>query len=228
MFGLPLAFAAPAVLAALVGLVGALFPAARHAAAAPRKRSSRRCGSSSGSIRTRRRRRARPGRSWRCASPIGALIILAMAEPLWNSLAALSGSGPLLVLIDDGLAAAPAWDKRIDFARERAEAAARGGRIVAIHTLSQGGQEIAPLDRAGIEGQLRSLAPAPYAPDRAAALPAIERFLAREPKTDILWIADGVELGGASAFSARLAVARPLGRSRDRRPGRARARRRRQ
>ena len=41
----------------------------------------------------------------------------------------------------------------------------------------------------------------PYAPDREAALPAIERFLAREPKTDILWIADGVELGGASAFS---------------------------
>ena len=136
---------------------------------------------------------------------IGALIILAMAEPLWNSFAALSGSGPLLVLIDDGFAAAPAWDKRIDFARERAAAAARSGRIVAVQALSQGGKDIAPLDRSGVEGRLRSLMPVPYAPDRAAALPAIERFLAREPKTDILWIADGVELGGASAFSARLA-----------------------
>ena len=136
---------------------------------------------------------------------IGALIILAMAEPLWNSLAALTGSGPLLILIDDGWAAAPTWDKRIDFARERAEEAARAGRIVAIKPLSQGGQEIAPLDRAGVEGQLRALAPAPYAPDRAAAVPAIERFLAREPKTDVLWIADGIELGGASALSARLA-----------------------
>jgi len=36
-------------------------------------------------------------------------------------------------------------------------------------------------------------------------LPAVERFLAREPNTDILWIADGVEVGGARAFSARLA-----------------------
>ena len=90
---------------------------------------------------------------------------------------------------------------------------------MAIHALSEGGQEIAPLDRAGIEGQLRSLAPAPYAPDRAAALPAIERFLAREPKTDILWIADGVELGGASAFSAELASIAGVDRGGDRQPG---------
>ena len=136
---------------------------------------------------------------------IGALIILAMAEPLWNSLAALSGSGPLLVLIDDGFAAAPQWNKRIDFARERAASAERAGRIVALGAFSQGGKDIAPLDRSGLDGRLRSLMPLPYAPDRAAALPAIERFLAREPKTDVLWIADGVERGGASAFSTRLA-----------------------
>ena len=101
MFGLPLAFAAPAVLAALVGLVGALFPPARHAAA-PRRACFRRCGCCSGSIRTRRRPRARPGRSWLLRLAIGALIILAMAGPLWNSFAALAGAGPLLVLLDDG------------------------------------------------------------------------------------------------------------------------------
>src|SRR5271155_4747397 len=204
MFGLPLAFAAPAVLAALIGLVGLYFllrltPPAPHRAIFPPLRLLI-------GLDPNERTPARtpwPIQALRLA--IGALIILAMAEPLWNSFAALSGSGPLLVLIDDGFAAAPAWDKRIDFARERAAAAARGGRIVAIHTLSQGGQDIAPLDRAGIEGRLRSLSPVPYAPDRAAALPAIERFLAGEPKTDILWIADGIELGGAPAFSARLA-----------------------
>ena len=183
----------------------ALFPVARYAAELRIERYFRRCGFSSGSIRTRRRQRARLGRSWRSGSRSGALIILAMAEPLWNSFASLTGSGPLLVLIDDGFAAAPTWDKRIDFARERAAAAARSGRIVAVQPVSQGGQDIAPLDRSGLEGRLRSLAPVPYAPDRAGALPAIERFLSREPKTDILWIADGVDLGGASAFSARLA-----------------------
>ena len=204
MFGLPLAFAAPAVLAALVGLVGLYFllrvtpPSPRRAIFPPL-----RLLIGLDPTETTPARTPWPILALRLA--IGALIILAMAEPLWNSFAALSGSGPLLVVIDDGFAAAPAWDKRMDFARERAEAAARGGRIVAIQTMSQGGQDVAPLDRAGIEGRLRSLSPVPYAPDRAAALPAVERFLAREPNADILWIADGVEVGGARAFSARLA-----------------------
>src|ERR1700727_75896 len=204
MFGLPLAFAAPAVLAALIGLVGLYFllrltPPAPHRAIFPPLRLLIGLDPNE----TTPARTPWPILALRLA--IGALIILAMAEPLWNSFAALSGSGPLLVLIDDGFAAAPAWDKRIDFARERATAAARSGRIVAIEPLSQGAQDVAPLDRFGVEGRLHSLAPVPYAPDRAGALPAIERFLARDQKTDILWIADGVELGGVSAFSARLA-----------------------
>src|ERR1700733_14454496 len=204
MFGLPLAFAAPAVLAALIGLVGLYFllrltPPTPHRAIFPPLRLLIGLNPNE----TTPARTPWPILALRLA--IGALIILSMAEPLWNSLTALSGSGPLLVLIDDGFAAAPTWDKRVAFARERAAAAARSGRIVAVEALSQGGQDISPLDRSGVEGRLRSLAPVPYAPNRARALPAIERLLAREPKTDILWIADGVELGGASAFSNGLA-----------------------
>jgi Domain of unknown function (DUF4159)/Aerotolerance regulator N-terminal len=204
MLGLPLAFAAPAVLAALIGLVGLYFllrltPPTPHRAIFPPLRLLIGLNPNE----TTPARTPWPILALRLA--IGALIILAMAEPLWNSFTALSGSGPLLVLIDDGFAAAPTWDKRVAFARERAEAAARSGRIVAIEALSQGAQDIAPLDRSGVEGRLRSLAPVPYAPDRAGAAPAIERFLAREPKTDILWIADGIESGGASVFSTRLA-----------------------
>ena len=204
MFGLPLAFAAPAVLAALIGLIGLYFllrvipPSPRQAIFPPLRL-----------LLGLNPKETTPARTpWPILAlrlAIGALIILAMAEPLWNSLAALSGSGPLLILIDDGFAAAPAWDKRIEFARERATAAARSGRAVAIVALSQGGQEVASLDRSGVEGRLRSLTPVPFAPDRAAAAATIERFLASEPQTNILWIADGIELGGASAFSTRLA-----------------------
>src|SRR3984957_1490427 len=204
MFGLPLAFAAPAVLAALVGLVGLYFllrvtpPSPRQAIFPPLRLL---IGLEPNE--TTPARMPWPILAVRLA--IGALIILAMAEPLWNSLAALSGSAPLLVLIDDGFAAAPAWEKRIDFARERVTSAEQAGRIVALGALSQGGKDIAPLERSGLDGRLRSLAPVPYAPERATALPAIERFIVGEPKTDILWIADGVERGGASAFSTRLA-----------------------
>src|SRR3984885_11848771 len=204
MFGLPLAFAAPAVLAALVGLVGLYFllrltpPSPRQAIFPPLRLLIGLDPNEMTPAHT-------PWPIMALRLAVGALIILAMAEPLWNSFAALSGSGPLLVLIDDGFTAASGWDKRIDFARERAASAERAGRIVALRPLSQGGGNISALNRSGLDGELRSLAPVPYAPDRAAALPAVERFLAREPNTDILWIADGVEVGGARAFSARLA-----------------------
>jgi hypothetical protein len=142
MFGLPLAFAAPAVLAALVGLVGLYFllrvtpPSPRQAIFPPLRLL---IGLEPNE--TTPARMPWPILALRLA--IGALIILAMAEPLWNSLAALSGSAPLLVLIDDGFAAAPAWDKRIDFARERVTSAEQAGRIVALAALSQGGKDIA-------------------------------------------------------------------------------------
>ena len=151
MFGLPLAFAAPAVLAALAGLVALYFllrvtpPSPRQALFPPL-----RLLIGLNPTETTPARTPWPILALRLA--IGALIILAMAEPLWNRLSALSGSGPLLVLIDDGFPAAPTWDKRIDFARERLNAAARSGRIVAIDAMSQGGQDIAPLDRPGVEG----------------------------------------------------------------------------
>ena len=157
MFGLPLAFAAPAVLAALIGLVGLYFllrvtpPSPRQAIFPPLRLLLGLNPNETTPART-------PWPILALRLAIGALIILAMAEPLWNNLVALSGSGPLLVLIDDGFVAAPTWDKRVDFARERAAAAARSGRIVAIDPLSQAGQDIVPLDRSGLEGRSRSLA----------------------------------------------------------------------
>src|SRR6516165_5611905 len=108
MFGLPLAFAAPAVLLALVGLVAlyyllrvtppsprqALFPPLRLLIGLDPKD-------------TEPARTPWPILALRLA--VGALIILAMAGPLWNGALALSGSGPLLVLVDDGWPAAPTF-----------------------------------------------------------------------------------------------------------------------
>ena len=107
MFGLPLAFAAPAVLAASGRPRRALFSACASRRRVPVKRyfPPLRLLIGLNPTETTPARTPWPILALRLA--IGALIILAMAEPLWNSLAALSGSGPLLVLIDDGFAAAP-------------------------------------------------------------------------------------------------------------------------
>src|SRR5271165_5843099 len=64
---------------------------------------------------------------------IAALVILAMAGPIWNPLpAGEAGKGPLLIILDDGWPAAPNWDQRVAAAAERIEAAARGGRPSAV------------------------------------------------------------------------------------------------
>ena len=204
MFGIPLIFAAPAVLAALVGL-GALYFLLRVTPPAPRRIvfPPLRLLIGLTSNETEPARTPWPILALRMA--VAALIILAMAQPLWKSPAGLAGFGPLLVVIDDGWAAAPTFEKRVALARERMDAATRSGRIVAVKPVSEGARDIVPLDAAGIEGRLRSLTPVPYAPARAASIPAIEQFLAGEPKTELLWIADDVELGGAGSFAARLA-----------------------
>ena len=227
MFGLPLAFAAPAVLAALVGLVALYFllrvtpPSPRQAIFPPL-----RLLIGLDPTETTPARTPWPILALRLA--IGALIILAMAEPLWNSFAALSGSGPLLVLIDDGFPAAPAWDKRIDFARERADAAARGGRIVAIHTHVAGrtGHRAARQSRhrgpvaLALAGSLRAGPRGGVAGDRALSRARAED---RHPVD---------RRRSRARRRARLfgqaRVHRSLGRGGDRRPGRARAGRRRQ
>ena len=205
MFSIPLVFAAPAVLVTLLGL-GALYFLLRVTPPSPRRTVFPPLRLLIGLSTNETEPAHTPWPILALRMAVATLIILAMAQPLWKSVVGVPGSGPLLVVIDNGWAAAPTFEKRIAFARERMDAAARAGRIVAIKAVSEGGRDITPLDAAGLEGRLRALAPVPYEPVRADSIPAIEQFLTREPKTEVLWIADGVELGGAGDFAGRLAA----------------------
>ena len=63
---------------------------------------------------------------------IATLIILAVARPLINPLPQLSGSGPLLVVIDDGWASAEGWQERIETLRALVGQADREGRSIVL------------------------------------------------------------------------------------------------
>ena len=207
MFGLPLVFAAPAVLAALA-LLAALYLFLRVTPPRPRQTVFPPLRLLLGLD----AKDATPAKTpWPLLAlriAIAALVILAMAGPVWDlARSAGGGVGPLLVLIDDGWPAAPAWDRRMTFAREALRGATNAGRLAAIAPMSQGGLDIAPLDPPRAEDKLRALAPVAYAPSREATLPAIDRFLKANPGAEILWIADGVERGGAGAFARALGAA---------------------
>lgn len=137
---------------------------------------------------------------------VAACLVLAMAEPVLDPLPAATGSGPLLVLVDDGWPAAPSWDRRIATAARRIEAAGRESRPIALAAASEAGREITPTDASAALARLGALRPVPYMPDRRELLAPIEAFLARHPHASILWVADGLASGHAREVAEKLAA----------------------
>ncbi len=142
---------------------------------------------------------------------IAAAVILAMAGPIWNPPAALTGgASPVVLVIDDGFSAAPDWDKRVAAATERLRAAERQGRPTAVMALSEGPRAVQAGTATQALDRLRALKPKPILPDRMAAVPALQTFVAGAPDAALVWIADGLENGKARAFASALAgIAKP-------------------
>ncbi|MGZ8325340.1 MAG: DUF4159 domain-containing protein [Rhodoplanes sp.] len=136
---------------------------------------------------------------------LAALVIVAAAGPMWNPPVATATSGaPLMLLIDDGWAAASTWDARLNAAQDLIARAQADRRGVALVPLSEPARNIS-LETADATGaRLRLLKPKPHAVERAEILPAIARFVAATPELEIVWLADGVDLGGGGDFAAGL------------------------
>ena len=205
MFGLPLFFAAPAALAALIGLV-ALYWLLRVTPPRPRRQIFPPVRLLIGLEPKETTAMRTPWPLLVLRLTIATLVILAMAGPVWRALtAAATTRGPLLIVLDDGWAAAPDWGRRIALARENAQSAARAGRPVGLLALSQGGQEIVPADGEAVESRLAALTPVAFAPSHAPAATALRRFLSEHPDAQTLWIADGLDFGGEPGFAQSLA-----------------------
>jgi hypothetical protein len=136
---------------------------------------------------------------------IAALVILAVAGPIWNpQREAAALRGPLLLLVDNGFGAATDWPERLAIAESRLAAAGREGRPVAIVGLAETPVDIALSEPRAALDRLRALPLQPHAPDRGAHLPRIDAFLNASRDAEIVWISDGLGIGDDSAFLARL------------------------
>ncbi|MFC0242001.1 DUF4159 domain-containing protein [Rhodopseudomonas telluris] len=134
-----------------------------------------------------------------------ALVILALAGPIWNpQTAAGSGNGPLLIMLDDGWSSASNWELRIKAADELIAEADSSRRAVALAPLSETRDPtLMPAGTARVS--LRQLAPKPYAVERVEALAPIERFLKSSGDAEIVWLTDGVDTGRGGEFVAAAA-----------------------
>lgn len=142
-----------------------------------------------------------------------ALVIFALAEPVLNPSReqALKGSGPIIIAIDNGWSASANWSERlraVDGLISEAEAQSRS--VVIVPTASAVKAQAVKIESPS-EGRSTAAAiePLPFAPDRAAALAALQKALAPDPPegASALWITDGVDHdGGARAFADGLAA----------------------
>src|SRR5260370_19757860 len=75
---------------------------------------------------------------------------------------------------------------------------------VGLIRLSDPARDISLETPAAARVRLKQIRPQPYAVERADALPALGRFLDATPDAELVWLSDGVDLGGGTEFVAAL------------------------
>jgi hypothetical protein len=139
---------------------------------------------------------------------LAALVILAVAHPLLNPQARLASTGPILLIVDDGWAAARDWPTRqaalIDL---MAEAEREDRQVVLVTTAPTPTDEhpaaLTPLRAADAGAAIQALLPKPWPVNRRTALARLEALSLPEANSAI-WLSDGIaddsESGALAAY----------------------------
>jgi hypothetical protein len=136
------------------------------------------------------------------------LVILALARPVLDAGSTLAGSGPVLLVVDNGWASAVDWLRRMQAANTVLDRAERAGRQVALLATAPDGtgaapQVTAPLPVADLRARLAALHPEPWPPDRAGAATALRLW--HRTGAAVVYLGDGLTHGGEFApFAAAL------------------------
>jgi hypothetical protein len=143
-----------------------------------------------------------------------ALVILGLSHPVLNPQARLAGSGPLILVIDDGWAAARDWQTRQAAAMDiLAEAGREDRQIVLMTTAPLASDEpmppLAPMRASDARAATQALPPKPWPVDRNAAIARLQS-LPMENGTATIWLGDGIEDGAGTTLAAALADRGPV------------------
>ncbi|MBV9654371.1 MAG: DUF4159 domain-containing protein [Acetobacteraceae bacterium] len=135
------------------------------------------------------------------------LVILALARPVLDARGTFAGSGPVLLVMDNGWAAAADWSRRIQAADAILDRAERAGRPVALLATAPDGTGGKPsigvtMSAADLRARLAALRPQPWPPDRAAAATALGGWHA--DGAAVVYLGDGVADRDFAAFATSL------------------------
>ncbi|WP_214475114.1 DUF4159 domain-containing protein [Mesorhizobium sp. dw_380] len=138
---------------------------------------------------------------------MAALIVAALAEPVFNPHEKLPAEGAALALvIDNDWASAADWNKRVATAERLInDAGSHGVPVVIAFTAEKANAEIGPFDAAAALDRLRAAKPRPIPTDRPAVYARVAGVLERLPGTSVAVLADGLAAkGDEAAFNTLL------------------------
>lgn len=134
-------------------------------------------------------------------------VILAMSGPVLNPREAkLSGEGAVVVLVDNGWASAQDWEARRDAALALIDEAQEAQRpVLLVPTAAADASAIEPLDPEAARAKLASLEPAPLKPDHAFAAGQIDAIAAAGGAGSLVFLSDGLRRPGTDQLEAAVA-----------------------
>jgi hypothetical protein len=137
---------------------------------------------------------------------LAALIVLALARPVLNpDRESFAGTGPLLLVVDNGWASAAHWPERREAIDAAIDRAMRNGRTVVLAPSAPGDPLIGPVSAEQARERVAGLVPHPYAPDRKALAGRLQRELGSKTDYSVVWLSDGLDYGEGQALTESLA-----------------------
>ncbi|WP_018700922.1 DUF4159 domain-containing protein [Amorphus coralli] len=140
---------------------------------------------------------------------IAALIIIALAGPVWRPASdAAAGDGPLWLVVDNGWAAADAWTERRRVASGLIDQAQSANRpVVLIATAEGSNQPAEPVEAAEARDRLTALEPRSWTTRRGDLTDLVRRTGDVAAPGLVAWLTDDLESAGTPEFEAALAEA---------------------
>lgn len=138
---------------------------------------------------------------------IAAAVIIALAGPIWRPMVATAtGDGPLWLLVDNGWTSAQSWTERVITAeRSLDEAEERGQPVLLAATADGPTQVLIPGTSNEARDRLRALEPRSWAASQAELLPALTTAATQAVPGAVVWMTDGLGGEAVDAFGQQLA-----------------------
>ena len=141
---------------------------------------------------------------------LAALVILAIANPMFNPRTnTLSSGGPLVLMIDNSWASASDWERRVRTADALIDDADAKGIPVSIAFTAEQSNDATPGAATGARDKLHAMNPRPLVPDRQRAADAMKAALNGSKPGTIAFISDGIESKDKDDIVSRLSALQP-------------------